>query len=501
MDGSIGPLVAADEGFCHQIADTFAIVGQSDLSWTEKVWTSVFSPDGSIQIDAGLGKYPNRNVMDGFAGVSRGREQFTVRVSRELSQDPEATDVGPLHYAVTKPLEAVRFALDPNEGAAIAFDLEMTALTPPYFEDRDRRWDRMGMRVVSDLLRYHQPVRASGWVEVEGDRKDVSWVGFRDHSWGVRRDVGAAPSDIRQPSRALADTDYLMHWAPFALQTPEGEWYELQYYLQETSRAQIYRSGHLNLADGSQVKAWRVTPDVRFDPDTRRFLEDRAHSEDAGVFARLTDFGNYVLGDTYSEANEGLKGRVVAEIAAERGQDPFDTLVEIVVNDELRTVLWPIPTDGDDESWRMRAELWSDGRAMIGGSDAGAHLDRMCGSSYTTRFIGDCIRGRKLATMERAVEMLTKDPAELFGLRDRGTLAEGNHADVVVFDPETIGAGHATLVHDLPGETPRLIADATGIVRVLVNGVETVRDNEATGAIPGTLLRAGVDTTTVSTRP
>jgi len=236
------------------------------------------------------------------------------------------------------------------------------------------------------------------------------------------------------------------------------------------------------------------------EPETRRFLEDRAHSEDAGVFARLTDFGNYVLGDTYSEANEGLKGRVVRDIAAERGQDPFDTLVEIVVNDDLRTVLWPIPTDGDDESWRMRAELWTDGRAMIGGSDAGAHLDRMCGSSYTTRFIGDCIRGRRLATMERAIAMVTKDPAELFGLRERGVITEGFHADIVVFDPETIGAGHATLVHDLPGETPRLIADATGVIRVLVNGVETVRDNEATGAVPGTLLRSGVDTTTVSTR-
>lgn len=235
------------------------------------------------------------------------------------------------------------------------------------------------------------------------------------------------------------------------------------------------------------------------DAETRRFMEDRAHSGDAGVFARLTDFGNYVIGDTYSEANEGLKGEVVRDIATERDQDPFDTLVEIVINDELRTVLWPIPTDGDDESWRMRQELWTDPRAMIGGSDAGAHLDRMCGSSYTTRFLGDCIRGRKLAPLERAVQMITSDPADLFGLKGRGRLAEGAHADIVVFDPETIGADHATLVHDLPGDTPRLIADAQGVVRVLVNGVVTVVDNRATGAVPGTLLRAGRDTDTVMT--
>ncbi len=235
------------------------------------------------------------------------------------------------------------------------------------------------------------------------------------------------------------------------------------------------------------------------EPETRRFLEERAHSEDAGVFARLTDFGNYVLGDTYSAANEGLKGRVVRDIAAERGADPFDTLVEIVINDDLRTVLWPIPTDGDDASWAMRQELWSDPRAMLGGSDAGAHLDRMCGSSYTTRFLGDCLRGRKLAPLERAVQMLTADAADLFGLKDRGRLVEGAHADIVVFDPETIGADHATLVNDLPGGSARLVADAQGVVRVYVNGVVTVVDNQATGAIPGTLLRAGRDTDTVKT--
>jgi N-acyl-D-aspartate/D-glutamate deacylase len=135
---------------------------------------------------------------------------------------------------------------------------------------------------------------------------------------------------------------------------------------------------------------------------------------------------------------------------------------------------------------------------MLGGSDAGAHLDRMCGAPYTTRFIGDCLRGRKLASLERAVQMLTQEPAELFGLVDRGTLVEGAHADIVVFDPETIGSENATLVHDLPGDTPRLTAGANGIVRVLVNGVETVADNEATGALPGSVLRAGRDTTTVT---
>ena len=123
----------------------------------------------------------------------------------------------------------------------------------------------------------------------------------------------------------------------------------------------------------------------------------------------------------------------------------------------------------------------------------------MCGAPYTTRFIGDMLRGRKLVPIEAAVKMITADPADLFGLRDRGRVEVGGYADLVVFDPETIGSAHATLVADLPGGSARLTADAQGIRHVFVNGVEIVRDNEATGATPGTVLRSGRDTVTVST--
>jgi N-acyl-D-aspartate/D-glutamate deacylase len=236
------------------------------------------------------------------------------------------------------------------------------------------------------------------------------------------------------------------------------------------------------------------------DAEVRRTLVEASHSEEAGVFRRLAGWDRYVVGDTYSTANEGLSGRIVGDIAAERGQDPFDTLVEIVAADDFRTVLWPMPTDNDDESWRMRQEVWSDPRVMLGGSDAGAHLDRMCGSSYTTRLLADCLRGRKLAPLERAVQMITQAPAELFGLVDRGTIAPGNHADLVVFDPETVGAENARLVEDLPGGTARLTAGAEGVVRVYVSGVATVEDSRPTGATPGTVLRSGRDTVTVPTR-
>jgi N-acyl-D-aspartate/D-glutamate deacylase len=234
-------------------------------------------------------------------------------------------------------------------------------------------------------------------------------------------------------------------------------------------------------------------------PETQAHMLERAASDEAGVFKRLADFANYVIGDTYSEANEGLKGRRLGDIAEERGQEPFAALVDIVVADDLRTILWPIPPDGDDASWELRRRTWADDRAMLGGSDAGAHLDRMCGAPFPTRFLADTLRGRRLVTLERAVQLMTEVPARLFGLRDRGTLVEGACADIFVFDPETVGAEHATLVHDLPGESPRLTAGAHGVTRVYVNGVITVVDNEATDALPGTVLRSGRDTDTVAT--
>ena len=236
------------------------------------------------------------------------------------------------------------------------------------------------------------------------------------------------------------------------------------------------------------------------DADTRVLLLENSLSQAAGVFRRLADWGDYVIGDTYSEANRGLKGRVVRDIANERGRSSFGTLLDIVIADELRTVLWPTPQDDDAESWRMRAELWQDERAIIGGSDAGAHLDRMCGAPYPTRWLSDCIRGRQLVPVEHAVKMMTSAPARLFGFTDRGVLHEGAFADVVVFDPQAVGSEDAALVTDLPGDSSRLTAGSFGVKRVLVNGVVIVEDGVANGRVPGSVLKSGRDTYTVPAR-
>ena len=236
------------------------------------------------------------------------------------------------------------------------------------------------------------------------------------------------------------------------------------------------------------------------DPETRRFMQERAASPDAGVFARLTGWDTYVIGDTFSAENEGLSGRRVGDIAAERGAAPFDTLLDIVLADDLRTVLWPGATDSDPESWELRRRAWDHPAVMLGGSDAGAHLDRMQGSNYPTRFLADCLRGRKLTSVENAVRMMTQVPAELFGLRDRGVIREGAHADLVLIDPEQVDSELLTMVDDLPGGTSRLFAGSLGVERVWVGGVETIENGQPTGALPGSVLRSGTDTDTVTAR-
>ncbi len=234
------------------------------------------------------------------------------------------------------------------------------------------------------------------------------------------------------------------------------------------------------------------------DPEVRRRMQEAAKSDEAGVLKRLSGWAKYEIGDTYAPENKALEGRRVGDIAEERGTSPFDTLVDIVLADELRTVLWPLPPEDDAASWELRMALIDSDRAMVGGSDAGAHLDRMLGSTYPTAFLADCLRGRKLLSVERAVRSMTEVPARLFGLRERGRVQEGWHADLVLFDPATIGARRVRKVADLPADSERLYAGSDGIVRVFVNGQAAVVDGEATDALSGALLRSGRDTETVA---
>src|ERR1051326_793884 len=277
MTPNIGKLLPTDEGLNHQIVDTFATVAESDLSWTEKVWVSIPKKDGSLQIDFGLGRYQNRNVLDGFAGISRSNEQWTVRASRELAPEPTATAVGPLTYEVLEPLAKVRFRLGENDVFPLTFDVVFERLLPPFFEDRHAQRDERGFRVVSDVVRYHQAGRVSGWVNVDGKREEIradEWFAFRDHSWGARLAAAAPPTGLR-PARDFGDREFgggsfLLHLTPMMLERRDGTRYEYHYYLQMRGGRPFYFSGYLNGAEGGQERVGRVLPKLEYDDHTRR---------------------------------------------------------------------------------------------------------------------------------------------------------------------------------------------------------------------------------------
>ncbi len=232
------------------------------------------------------------------------------------------------------------------------------------------------------------------------------------------------------------------------------------------------------------------------DPAVRQWLDDQARSSE-GPFQFISNWSNMEIGDTYAPENEGLTGRRVGDIAAERGTEPFDTLLDIVVADDLKTALWPQSSDDIELAWQQRAELWRDQRVLVGGSDAGAHLDRMCGARYPTEMLAGPVRDLALLSMEECVQLMTDVPARLFGLKGRGQVTEGFQADLVVFNPETVASEPIVERADLPGGCERLYAGSVGVEHVLVNGTATITDGRPTGATPGTLLRSGRDTETV----
>jgi len=213
--------------------------------------------------------------------------------------------------------------------------------------------------------------------------------------------------------------------------------------------------------------------------------------------AELSDYGSFLVEVTPSPGNQDALGRRIDQVAAERGVDPLDALCDIVIKDELQTVLRPRASGDDDESWALRPDIWRDPRVVLGGSDAGAHLDMMTSFSYFTTMLGESVRERQLMPIEEAVHLLVDVPSRLYGLKGRGRMAEGWFADLVVLDPDTVATGPVQTRHDLPGGAPRLFADAVGIEHVLVNGVEVVTHGQYTGDRGGTVLRSGRDTETV----
>jgi N-acyl-D-aspartate/D-glutamate deacylase len=204
--------------------------------------------------------------------------------------------------------------------------------------------------------------------------------------------------------------------------------------------------------------------------------------------ASFADWARITVHEVKSPALKRYEGKTVAEVAAERGVDGVDALLDVTLEDDLEN-------EFTVQSWNTRidrmAELLNDRSVLLGLGDGGAHLDMLCDSGYPTYVLGTWVRERKVLSLEEAVRRMTTDPADFFGIRDRGRIAPGMAADLVLFDPATVGmAARPERIHDLPAGGKRMVKRSRGIEMTMVNGVVTWEKSRLTEAAAGKVLRS-----------
>ncbi len=229
-------------------------------------------------------------------------------------------------------------------------------------------------------------------------------------------------------------------------------------------------------------------------PGTRRRAyadpawREKLRSEVTPLFQRWWD--RVVI--AWAPSHKELEEMPLAAAAAKLGKDPVDLALDIALANDLQARFRMAVMNFDEKEV---AELITDPNTIIALSDAGAHASQLCDACYSTHLLGHWVRERKVFTVEEAVHNLTQRPAEMFGITDRGVLATGRPADVVVFDAKTVGPGPLKRVNDLPAGADRLVSQASGIDAVIVNGELIRRDNKdifaANDKLPGRLLRSG----------
>jgi N-acyl-D-aspartate/D-glutamate deacylase len=221
------------------------------------------------------------------------------------------------------------------------------------------------------------------------------------------------------------------------------------------------------------------------DPDQRRRLVEASDARDSrrhiGTEARPADYDWLFVFDTVQGPH-----RTVAQVARERGQHPVETMIDLALEKDLeRFFLQPLANE--DQNYAL--ELMRHPRTVTTFSDSGAHVSQLMDSSLQSHLLSHWVREKQAFTLEQAVRMLTLVPATLWGFADRGLVREGMAADLVVFDPDTVGAEMPEVVDDLPAGARRLVQRARGIAATVVNGEVLLRGGQHTGALPGRLLR------------
>src|ERR1019366_3833474 len=183
---------------------------------------------------------------------------------------------------------------------------------------------------------------------------------------------------------------------------------------------------------------------------------DEATRQPSNPLPGITDWSTKMIYDVVASENEQYRGRLVGEIAADMGRDPFDVLCDIAIADDLLTSFGTPPPVDTKADWEARLAVWRDGRAVIGGSDAGAHLDLLATFNYTTVMLEEAVRRHDILSLQEGGHLLTAVQAQLHGIGEGGRGPQGWYAALVVFDPLRVGSERVSMRFALPGGAGRL---------------------------------------------
>ena len=367
-------------------------------------------------------------------------------------------------------------------------------------------------RTFNHITADERPVasRLADWQEVRGIVNAVGETGK-----GIFEIAGEAPGRdperIREYHNRLRDlaveSGVTQTWGMFSVRVAPDIWRPYFDLLDETASAggRMFAQVHsralntlLSFESHTPFDKWDVWSDIRALP----LAEQKAKMMDPAIKAKMVEIANQeykgprVVGAeprppqweyVYPMADMNYDQPSMAQLAAQKGVNPVELMIDMAVERDMK-MFYRQPIANEDQDHVL--EMMKHPRSVVTFSDSGAHVAQIMDSSLQTHLLSYWVREKQALTLEEAVRQITYNTATMWGLHDRGLLREGMAGDVVIFDPNTVGARLPEIVHDLPAGAKRLKQTADGILNTIVNGEIVLTNNEYSGATSGRLLRS-----------